>query len=98
MNFLSIPIEIVKNVGATMPFLRHFKEKHYSRKRKNFSEDIERFFDIYEKLCERYKNDLFFENKTLLELGPGNSLEMALLFLASGAKKVFLADKFKHFF
>ena len=96
-ELVQIPLEITKNIGARIPFLRHLKEKH-SQRRIDLLEDIDRFFDVFKKSLGYCNGILNIEGKSVLEIGPGNSLATGLLFLASGAKKVFLVDRFKHLF
>jgi hypothetical protein len=43
------------------------------------------------------KNNFSLSNKTCLEIGPGNSLLFSLQALISGAKKIYLVDKYVRF-
>lgn len=97
MDVFQIPIEIIKNVIAGVPLLRQLKEKH-SKRRVQLFDDVDRFFDVFEKLLNLCDENLNIKDKVVLEIGPGNSLAIGLLFLACGAKKVFLVDRFKHLF
>jgi len=94
---IQIPIEIIKNVGAGVPLLRRLKEK-YSQRRFDLLANIDYPFNVFEDLLERCNRNLNVKDKVVLEIGPGNSLAIGLLFLACGAKKVFLVDRFKHLF
>ncbi len=96
-NPVNVPLEIIKNAAAGVPFLRHMKEK-YSQKRSDLLADSERPFDVFRNMLERCGPDIDFKGKTVLEVGPGNSLGIGLLFLAHGARKVYLIDRFKHLF
>ena len=96
-EFVQISVEIIKNIGASIPLLRHLKEK-YSWRRIDLLSDINRFFNIFENLLNRCNGSLDIKDKVILEIGPGNSLATGLLFLSYGAKKVFLVDRFKHLF
>jgi SAM-dependent methyltransferase len=96
-DLINVPWEIIKNVGAGIPFLRHLKEKH-SQKRLDLLEDSERPFNVFRNMLDRCGPEVDFKGKTVLEVGPGNSLAIGLLFLAHGARKVYLMDRFKHLF
>ena len=96
-KLIQISIEIIKNIGSGIPFLRHFKEKH-SQKRIDKLTNIEKRFDLFEEMLNHCKKNLNIEEKIILEIGPGNSLVNGLLFLAHGAKRVYLIDRFKHLF
>lgn len=96
-ELVQIAVEITKNIGASIPFLRRLKEK-CSQRRMDLLGDMDRFFNVFEKLFDRCNGSLDVEGKAVLEIGPGNSLAIGLLFLACGAKKVFLVDRFKHLF
>jgi SAM-dependent methyltransferase len=96
-EIFQIPLEVAKNIGASMPFLRRLKEK-YSQRRIDLLEDMDRFFNVFEKLLDRCNGKIDLKDKVVLEIGPGNSLAIGLLFLGYGAKKVFLVDRFKHLF
>lgn len=96
MNILThIPIEVLKNIGAGISLFKHFKEKH-SQRRFDLLTNIERPFDIFEEMLSRCGRSLDIENKAILEIGPGNSLTIGLIFLACGAKKIYFIDRFKH--
>ena len=60
-------------------YVADFKKLHY------------RFCQI-KKLLKKHKINL--KNKTVLEIGPGNSFIIAYNFLSLGAKKIILLDKF----
>lgn len=96
-DYICIPFEIVKNISAAIPLLRHAKEKH-SQRRYDLLVDVERPFRVFAKLIKRSNGMLDIRDKLILEIGPGNSLAMAMLFIAHGAKKVYLVDRFKHLF
>lgn len=96
-DYICIPFEIVKNIGAAIPLLRHAKEKH-SQRRYDLLVDVERPFRVFAKLIKRSNGMLDIRDKLILEIGPGNSFAMAMLFIAHGAKKVYLVDRFKHLF
>ena len=41
-----------------------------------------------------FSNDTLFENKVIIELGPGDFLGVALLAFSKGADKVYCVDRF----
>ena len=92
-----VPVETIKNIGAGLSFLRHLKEK-FSAKRIELVTNPDRPFTIFEQMATRSGGSLDIEGKFILEIGPGNSLAIALLFLAHGARKVSLIDRFQHLF
>ena len=60
-----------------------------------YSSDFEKLDKIFEdSLTLLKRNNIFIKNKTILEIGPGNSYIIAYNFLILGAKKVILVDKF----
>lgn len=97
VKIFQISLEIAKNIGAGVPLLRHLKEKH-SQRRRDLLADIGRPFDVFEGLINRCGENLEIKDKVVLEIGPGNSLAIGLLFLVCGARKVYLVDRFKHLF
>lgn len=96
-EFYRVPIEITKNMIAGIPLVRHYKER-VSRQRFKSLEDIYRPIRLFKDLISRSQGRLDITDKVVLEVGPGNSMGMGLLFLAYGAKKVYLVDRFKHIF
>lgn len=97
MDIRQVSVEIIKNIGSAVAPLRHFKEKH-SQKRINLLASVDTQFGVFDNLIARCGGTLDLDGKVILELGPGYSLTMALLFLAMGARKVYLIDRFKHLF
>jgi len=98
MNTLMyIPAEVLKNIGAGISLFRYFKEK-YSRRRFDLLTDINRPFNVFQETFNRCDKSLDIKNKIVLEIGPGNSLAIGLMFLACGARKVYFVDRFKHLF
>ena len=62
---------------------------------KIYSSDFEKLDKIFEDSFTVLKrNNISIKNKTILEIGPGNSYTVAYNFLMHGAKKVILVDKF----
>jgi hypothetical protein len=53
---------------------------------------IERVFADYCRYADR--DDSWFHGKSILELGPGDNLGIALLFIAAGAREVVCLDQF----
>lgn len=96
-NAIQIPIEIAKNLLMAIPTVRRVREK-VSRKRSEILENFNRPFQVSQDLLQRLDGKFDFKGKTVLEIGPGNSLCMGLFFLSMGAKKVYIVDRFKHLF
>lgn len=46
----------------------------------------------------KYDKNYSFKDKKILEIGPGKSLLLAIIFILKGAKKVYLVDKYKKIF
>ncbi|MFC1926564.1 class I SAM-dependent methyltransferase [Chloroflexota bacterium] len=62
---------------------------------KLYSSDFEKLDKIFEDSLDILKkNNISIKDKTILEIGPGNSYIVAYNFLMHGAKKVVLIDKF----
>ena len=62
---------------------------------KLYSSDFEKLDKVFEDSLTVFKrNNISIKNKTILEIGPGNSYMIAYNFLMHGAKKVILVDKF----
>jgi len=62
---------------------------------------IKRNVSIFNNLKERILEhipDFTFQNKTILEIGPGSSLILAILFIINGAKQVILVDRYKQIY
>ena len=53
---------------------------------------LDKRFEHFKKILRKHNTSI--KNKTILELGPGNSLVMAYNFLMNDAKKVILVDKY----
>lgn len=49
-------------------------------------------FESFRKVVNRYIQEVSVENKTILEVGPGNQLVTAILLLLNGAERVFLIE------
>ena len=94
-HYIQDLVEIAKNLLATIPLLSSMKEKLSVRRDKTLS-DVSRPFQICQHLLRGSRIDL--KDKIILEIGPGNFLATGLLYLALGAKKVYLLDRFKHIF
>ena len=94
-HYIQDLVEIAKNLLAAIPLLRSTKEKLSVRRDKTLS-DVSRPFQICQHILRSSRIDL--KDKTILEIGPGNFLATGLLYLALGAKKVYLLDRFKHIF
>jgi len=57
--------------------------------------------NLYEKILGKIRNDdknYSFKDKVILEIGPGNTLLLAIIFILNGADRVYLVDRFKQIF
>ena len=57
--------------------------------------------NLYEKILENIRNDnknYSFKDKVILEIGPGNTLLLASIFILNGADRVYLVDSYKQIF
>ncbi|MFQ6102732.1 MAG: methyltransferase domain-containing protein [Candidatus Glassbacteria bacterium] len=49
--------------------------------------------DYYLNIAARYEKNIPIRNKTILEIGPGNEIAVAILMVLLGAREVYLVDK-----
>ena len=103
---LIFPLHILKIIALSIPFLKPIILRLESRINQNLfnlsskdiiQKEILRVEEIYNQILNRikeYDRNFSFKNKTILEIGPGNNLLLAFLFITAGAKKVYLVDKF----
>jgi len=90
-------VEAVKNLGSAFNPLREWVER-WSVRRASEAHDRSRPFALWQELSERTSARLLVEGREILELGPGRSLGMSLIFLAAGARRVYAVDRFRHLF
>ncbi len=65
---------------------------------KLYSSDFRKLDEKFEKIFQQLKKkNISIKDKTILELGPGNSYINAYNFIAKGAKKVILVDKYPRY-
>lgn len=63
-----------------------------------YSSDLRHIDEVFAELRETFdRYNITLENKKILELGPGNSIALALSCLFNGAKKYQMADKYSRF-
>lgn len=89
--------EVAKNILNLFPFFRYLREK-VSKRRKRLISNVDAPFGVFARHFNRLPSQISLDDKVVLEIGPGNSVAIALLLLAFGARKVVLVDKFKHLY
>lgn len=89
--------DIFKNATSALAPLRERLEQAHPRRRQEVHEPL-RPFQLWAELMERTGGDLPVTGRQVLEIGPGRSLGLGLIFLASGARQVFAVDRFRHLF
>lgn len=89
--------DLVKNALSALAPLRERLEQVHPRRQREVH-DPTRPFLLWHELTERTSGQLSVEGRKVLELGPGRSLGLGLIFLASGATQVISVDRFKHLF
>ena len=84
---------IIRFTYTRVPLIRDMLQKIMFWKM--YSSDFKRIDDIFIELGKTFDQyDITFKDKQILELGPGNSIALALNFLCSGADKYLMADKY----
>ena len=93
----SFIIEVLKNALSGLSPVREWFER-LSARRSREAEDFSRPFTLWQELQARTRGQLSVEGQEVLEIGPGKSLGLCLIFLAAGARRVFAFDRFRHLF
>ena len=93
-GFLS---DVAKNALSALAPLRESIERVGAR-RCQLVQGSERPFELWQELRERTEGRLDVSGREVLELGPGRSLGMGLIFLAAGARRVVAVDRYRHLF
>ncbi|MBD3196712.1 MAG: methyltransferase domain-containing protein [Candidatus Lokiarchaeota archaeon] len=101
---------LVRNIILNIPKLDRiylklegflFNIEKSKRFKANAKAIIKRNLSIFNKLQERILGhipDFTSQNKIILEIGPGSSLILAILFILKGAKQVILVDRYKQIY
>ena len=90
-------IELAKNVASTFDPIREWIERRSARRAVE-AQDHSRPFTLWQELSDRTGGRLSIQGREVLELGPGRSLGLSLIFLAAGARRVYAVDRFRHLF
>jgi SAM-dependent methyltransferase len=90
-------VEMAKNLISTLGPVREWIERTSFRRAREAS-DATRPFLLWRELQERTAGGLSVEGRDVLEIGPGKSLGLSLIFLAAGARRVYAVDRFRHLF
>jgi SAM-dependent methyltransferase len=90
-------IELAKNVASTFDPIREWIERRSARRAVE-AQDHSRPFTLWQELFARTGGRLSVQDREVLELGPGRSLGLSLIFLAAGARRVYAVDRFRHLF
>ena len=84
---------IVRFTYTQIPILRNFLRKIMFWRL--YSSDFKHIDITFEQLKKTlHQHDLSLKNQEILELGPGNSIALALNCLCCGSKKYWMADKY----
>jgi len=89
--------DVVKNALSALAPLRESIERANPRRRHEVQEPA-RPFQLWQELMERTEGRLDVSGREVLELGPGRSLGMGVIFLAAGARRVVAVDRYRHLF
>lgn len=89
--------DVVKNALSALAPLRERIERANPRRCHEVQEPA-RPFQLWQELIERTEGRLDVAGREVLELGPGRSLGMGLIFLAAGARRVVAVDRYRHLF
>jgi len=90
-------IELAKNVASTFDPIREWIERRSARRAVE-AQDNSRPFTLWQELSDRTGGRLSVQGREVLEVGPGRSLGLSLIFLAAGARRVYAVDRFRHLF
>lgn len=94
---LSIKIPIIYNIFLKLEHKRAPNTEFFSSKSRNINNSIlyaQNKFSHYLDLIRKSDENFKLKNKRILEIGPGDNLLIAFIFLLNGAKEVYLIDKF----
>lgn len=75
-----------------------FKKKNFKKEAANIIKRNLKIYKIITSRLQRHTRNFTITNKTILEIGPGSSLILAILFILNGAKKVILIDRYKQIY
>ena len=97
------PTIVVTSIAKNLMLKSHFISsiKYRARKgdywvKKSVEENIRHINDIFHWLVDRSGLGTdYFKDKTLVEIGPGDTLGVALMFIGHGCKKVTCIDRFR---
>lgn len=62
---------------------------------------IDHNLNLYNKIFQKIRNNdrhYSFKDKVILEIGPGNTLLLAIIFIVNGADRIYLVDRFKQIY
>lgn len=95
-----LKIPIIKSIVLRFKnlFFNTFLTSNIEEQIKEKIEYNQNLFNYFLNQIREYDKNFNFKNKTILEIGPGNNLLLAIIFILNGAKKVYLIDKFKQIF
>ena len=97
------PTIVVTSIAKNLMLKSHFISsiKYWARKgdcwvKKSVDENIQHINDVFHSLVDRSGLGTdYFKDKTLVEIGPGDTLGVALMFIGHGCKKVTCIDRFR---
>jgi SAM-dependent methyltransferase len=96
-QWLSLITDAAKNLASLLGPLREFVERGSDRRAHEVGAG-DRPFILWNELQQRTGGTLSIAGRDVLEIGPGRSLGLGLMFLAAGARRVYAYDRFNHLF
>jgi len=108
--FFETSSDIFRNIILKFPIIQHLylkvESSTYERYMYNNIEELikskiirnQKIYNSIINSLRKYDKNYSFKDKKILEIGPGKSLLLAIIFILKGAKKVYLVDKYKKIF
>ena len=108
--FFETSSDIFRNIILKFPIIQHLylkvENSTYERYLYNNIEELikskiirnQKIYNSIINSLRKYDKNYSFKDKKILEIGPGKSLLLAIIFILKGAKKVYLVDKYKKIF
>lgn len=103
-------LRIIRNIIIRIPIIKSFflrlENKVKYSKKKIINDNLIDYkirhthyvFENIKEILRKYEKNYDFKNKIILEIGPGDNLLLATIFILNGAEKVYLIDRFRQIY